>query len=238
MKVLTQEDEKALNSAVLSAGIKASAVGLAVGLGSVMFANRRYPAFRNMTLPFKSFLVSSTATAFGVTAADHASVEFDRSNNEKIQHLRSTTAKLEAQIRAAETPGQKFMRWGKDNRYKIVVGTWLAGMGAAWHYVGKDKYMSTSQKVVQARVYAQGLTLAVLIATAAFEMNDAKKGEGRYETILVVDPDHPDHLIEKKVHKEAYTGQDLWKEMVAAEEKRLEGIKKSKEPNTKPEEQQ
>jgi cytochrome c-type biogenesis protein CcmH/NrfG len=62
-------------------------------------------------------------------------------------------------------------------------------------------------------VYAQGLTLAVLIATAAFETADARSGKGRWETVLVVDPEDPEHkrMVEKKVHKEDYEGQDLWK---------------------------
>ncbi|KAK3175655.1 Replication factor C, subunit RFC4 [Lecanicillium sp. MT-2017a] len=82
---------------------------------------------------------------------------------------------------------------------------------------------SASQKLVQARVYAQGLTLAVLIATAALEVKDVRKGEGRWETITVIDPTDPDHkrLIDKKIHKEEYKGQDLWMDMIEAEERRL-----------------
>ena len=104
------------------------------------------------------------------------------------------------------------MSWGRENRYSIVFVSWLASMGLALAIVGRAP-MSTSQKVVQARVYAQGLTLAVLIVSAAFEMNDAKRGSGRWETVMVLDPNDPEHkhLIEKKVHKEEYEGQDLWK---------------------------
>ena len=77
---------------------------------------------------------------------------------------------------------------------------------------GRNPYLSTQQKLVQARVYAQGLTVAVLIATAAFEIGDRGKGEGRYETIKVLDPNDPSHkhLIEKRVHHERYAGEDQW----------------------------
>jgi hypothetical protein len=73
--------------------------------------------------------------------------------------------------------------------------------------------MSKTQKLVHARMYAQGLSLAVLIVSASFEMNDASKGSGRWETVMVVDPNDPEHkhLIEKRIHKEEYEGQDLWK---------------------------
>ncbi|KAF2966475.1 hypothetical protein GQX73_g7078 [Xylaria multiplex] len=96
-------------------------------------------------------------------------------------------------------------------------------MGIALGMVSRNRFLSTSQKLVQARVYAQGLTLAVLVASAAFETADARQGKGRWETIMVVDPNDPEHkhMIEKRIHKEEYSGQDLWRDMVAAEERRL-----------------
>ena len=58
-------------------------------------------------------------------------------------------------------------------------------MVVALSLTGRNPYLSTQQKLVQARVYAQGLTVAVLIATAVFEIGDRGKGEGRWETIKV-----------------------------------------------------
>jgi len=86
-------------------------------------------------------------------------------------------------------------------------------MAIALGIVGRSPYLTTQQKLVQARVYAQGVTVAVLIATAIFEIGDRNKGEGRYETIQIVDPNDPEHkhLIDKKVHKEEYVGEDQWK---------------------------
>ena len=105
------------------------------------------------------------------------------------------------------------MDWGKENRYPIVAGSWVLSMGIALGIVGRSPYLSTQQKLVQARVYAQGLTIAVLIASAAFEIGDRGKGEGRWETIKIIDPNDPEHkhLIEKKVHHERYEGEDQWR---------------------------
>jgi hypothetical protein len=117
------------------------------------------------------------------------------------------------EVRRSESGVQRFMDWGRENRYTIVLTSWVAAMALALAMVGRNKYLTTSQKVVQSRMYAQGLTLAVLIASAVFETADAKTGKGRWETVLVVDPNDPkhEHLIEKRVHKEEYEGQDLWK---------------------------
>jgi hypothetical protein len=231
MRVLTPEIEKAHDKAVFAAGIKYGLVGLAIGLGGVTLAHRRYPTFRAMTLPFKAFLTSSTATAFGIIAADHMSIQFEHENNEKLANYSEATARARAEALASETAYQSMMRWGRENRYKIVAATWAAGMGASWHYINKDKLLTTSQKVVQARVYAQALALAALVATAAFEMSDATKGEGRWDTVMVADPHDPEHkrMIEKQVHRELYTGQDLWKDMVAAEERRLAALKEKRD---------
>lgn len=231
MRIMTPEIEEAHSVAVRDAGLKYGAVGLALGLAGVSLAHRRYPTFRGMTLPFKAFLVSSSATAFGIIAADHASINFEHSQNEKIASFSEATARARAEALANETTYDSMMRWGKENRYKMVAGTWVAGMGTAWHFINKDKLMTTSQKVVQARVYAQALALAALVATAVFEMNDVKNGEGRWETIKVLDPNDPEHkrMIEKQVQKEMYTGQDLWKDMVAAEERRLADLKVKRE---------
>ena len=105
------------------------------------------------------------------------------------------------------------MHWGKENRYPIVGVSWVASMAIALGLVGRNPYLSTQQKLVQARVYAQGLTLAVLIATAAFEIGDRNEGQGRWETVKIIDPDDPEHkhMIEKRIHHESYAGEDQWK---------------------------
>ncbi|KAJ4297059.1 Replication factor C, subunit RFC4 [Collariella sp. IMI 366227] len=164
-------------------------------------------------------------------------------------YLEASNRALEHARTANKTEKQRLMDWGRENRYTIVFASWVAAMGIAMAIVNRNKFISTSQKLVQARVYAQGLTLAVLIATAALETADAKAGKGRWETVMVVDPDDPthQHMIEKRIHKEDYEGQDLWKrmllpafhvflkqstnlhlEMVAAEERRLEDQKKQR----------
>jgi hypothetical protein len=47
----------------------------------------------------------------------------------------------------------------------------------------------------------------------------------------VVDPNDPTHrhLIEKRIEKEDYEGQNLWRDMVEAEEKRLAEQKQSRD---------
>ncbi|TQN70586.1 Respiratory supercomplex factor 2-like protein [Colletotrichum shisoi] len=222
MKILSKEEEAEHYSVVVKAGLIGGTAGLGVGLGGVLLASKRYPAFRQLTLPFRSFLVTSSATFGAIVHADRESIRYGK-EKDPMYGYQDATARAIAEARANVTTLQKFKEWGRENRYSIVFASWLASMGGALAMVGHDKYLTGSQKLVQARVYAQGLAVAMLVITAAFEMNDAKKGTGRWETVMIIDPDDPEHkhLIEKKIHKEDYEGQDLWKDMVAAEERRI-----------------
>lgn len=115
------------------------------------------------------------------------------------------------------------MKWLQENRYGIVLGSWVVSITAAMGIVGKNPYLTGQQKLVQARVYAQGFTLAAVIASLAFEGNDRMSGAGRWETVKVLDPNDPEHknMIEKKIHHERYSGEDQWMDMVEAEERRI-----------------
>lgn len=116
--------------------------------------------------------------------------------------------------RQADKPTlQRMKDWGRENRYPIVGASWVASMAIALGIVGRSPYLTTAQKLVQARVYAQGLTVAVLIATAAFEIGDKSEEKGRWETIKIIDPKDPNHkhLIEKRIHHESYAGEDQWR---------------------------
>lgn len=212
MKVISKEEEAAHYHEVLKGGLLGGSVSLLAGIAGVYTASKRYRAFAGLTLPFRTFLVTSTTTAGAIIWAERYSVAFHKAQDPMNFYKGSSQRALEA-ARAQEGEGQKLVDWCRKNRYTIVLTSWLASMAVAGAIVSRNKYISGAQKLVQARVYAQGLTLAVLIATAAFETQDARNGIGRWETVLVVDPDDPEHkhLIEKRIHKEEYQGQDLWK---------------------------
>jgi hypothetical protein len=84
-------------------------------------------------------------------------------------------------------------------------------MGAAFAMVSRSP-MNTAQKLVQARVYAQGLTMAVVIASLALEGADMKAarqegGEGKVMSAIK--------------QKKRLSDADQWMDMVEAEEERM-----------------
>ncbi|KAM0205191.1 hypothetical protein ACHAPA_010650 [Fusarium lateritium] len=219
MKILTKEEEEAHYAEVLKGGVIGGTLFTALGIGSVIFASRRYPTFRGLTLPFRAFLVTSTGTFGAIVNAERWSIAYQIAQDPKRTY-RDEAARTAQLIRENESSYQRFLSYAKENRYQIVFLSWLASMGVAFAIVSRQP-MNTANKVVQARVYAQGLTLAVLLVSAVFEMRDLKNGDSRWQIVRMVDPNDPSKIIERKIHKEEYEGQDLWKDMVAAEERRL-----------------
>jgi len=240
MKLLTKEEEQAHYRATLKGGLLGGVAGLTVGVLGVLGAQRRYPAFRSLTLPLKAFLITSSGTFAGIVSADHASRAFEAERNPlDKQYIEREREREQAEV-AGLSFTQRALDWARRERYKIVMGSWVVSIATAFHIVNRNKYLTAPQKIVQARVYAQFLTLGVLVATAAFEISDSKNDEGKlWETVRVIDPNDPEHkrMIEKKQHKEEWAGEDMWKDMVQAEEQRLKererGEKKLKEEREK-----
>lgn len=233
MKILTKEEEAAHYRATLKGGTLGGVLGLGAGFAAVALASQRYHFFRTLTLPLKAFLVTSSGTFSGIIAADHYSRKYEQERNP----LDKEFAERRESQREAAAQGKSFTQrateFAREERYKIVGGSWILSMVAAFSLVNRNKYLTGQQKLVQARVYAQFLTLGVLVASAAFEINDSRNQKGRYETVKYIDPKDPEHkrVLEKQVEigggkgaggqKEDRSNKDMWKDMIQAEEERM-----------------
>jgi len=224
MKVLTKEEEQAHYNATVQGGTIGGLIGTGIGAVGVMAATRRYASFRALTVPFRAFLVASTGSFVAVIAADRASAAYDIEHTPEKKRAIERERERHALLESNKTIVQRSKEWATENRYPLLFGFWIASMAGSWHLVNRNIYLSGSQKLVQARMYAQGATLTALMTSFAFEGNDAAKGKGRWETIKILDPNDPEHkhLIEKRIHHERYAGEDQWREMVEAEEQRIE----------------
>lgn len=233
MKILTKEEEEAHYRETLKGGTIGTVVGLGAGWGAVLLASRRYHFFRTLTLPLKAFLVTSSGTFAGIIAADHYSRAYEQQRNPLDREFHERREEQREAALAGKTFTERAFDFARSERYKIVGGSWILSMVAAFSIVNRNKYLTGAQKLVQARVYAQFLTLGVLVASAAFEINDQRQQKGRYETVKYVDPSDPEHkrIIEKQIEvggasgiggqKEDRSNKDMWKDMVQAEEERI-----------------
>lgn len=159
----------------------------------------------------KGFLVTSVGTFTGIIAADHAQRDSKFSVHQQEKNFlqdRETQRRLK-EVEALST-SERLMAFARREKYKIICGSWILSMLGSWIIVSRSP-MSASQKIVQARVYAQGLTVAVLCGTAAFEIHDQKQGKGFMDAVAA----------RKKEGAAKEEQADLWKTMVDAEEERL-----------------
>lgn len=166
--------------------------------------------------------MTSSGTFSAIIAADTYSRRFEEQRNPAKRYQDESTS-LQQAAEAQKSTKQRTMDWLSKNRYSVVFGSWVASMGTALGIVGRNPYLTGQQKLVQARVYAQGLTIAVVIISLAFETSDSRSGQGRWETVQVLDESDPSHqrMVEKKIHHERYQGEDQWRDMVEAEEQRI-----------------
>ena len=61
-----------------------------------------------------------------------------------------------------------------DNKYKIIISAWAGSLYGSWVLVNRDKIMDTAQKAVQARMYAQGITIILLLGTLLLAMKEER----------------------------------------------------------------
>lgn len=194
-----------------------------------MAASRRFHTIRNLTLPMKAFLVTSSGTFVGIIAADHSSRQYEAERNVGLKYLGEREERLRREELSQMSLGNRIGAWAREEKYKIIGATWIASIVGSFVLVGRNPYLSGQQKIVQARVYAQGLTLAVMCASAAFEIHDQRKGQGLLDAAkkgreaskaAKNQPAEPHH----QRHDE---NTDLWQDMVAAEEQKLKSRHKS-----------
>uniref|UniRef100_A0A1D1YYU4 Altered inheritance rate of mitochondria protein 38 n=1 Tax=Anthurium amnicola TaxID=1678845 RepID=A0A1D1YYU4_9ARAE len=192
MKVPTEQEKQEHYHETVKGGIKGVGIGLGVTLGLALIAQRFSPTFRKLTLPFKAFLVSSGTSAASIIFAERAGLEYER---KKYGYYEPEIK----QVTQDRTSLQKTKDFISENRYGIATSAWALSIVGSLAYTYNNKYLSLSQKVVQARMYAQALTIVLIAAAAAISVND----KGRPRTPV---------------------GQDHWKDLVAAEERKMNEI--------------
>ncbi|KAL7282302.1 hypothetical protein PYCCODRAFT_1438735 [Trametes coccinea BRFM310] len=165
MKFATEEELAGHQAATLRGAIEGIAAGLAISLPATWYLNRRWASFRRLPIQLKALGVIMVVGPAYAIQAERRGVEFDKST-----WTGAGKAELEREERADEEYWKtldtkaKFKEWAMRNQYKIILGSWAASMAIAGTIVMRNRYQSTPQKIVQARMWAQGLTIGVLIA--------------------------------------------------------------------------
>ncbi len=214
MKILTHEEEQIHYNKVLEGGTKYGIVGIGAGLGALTLGKKYLPGLRSLTLPFQTFLVSGIATFSLIIGADRYSRAYEQSLWNKFD------TEDRVIVHPKYSPTQRILKVMNEYRWHIIGGSWVVGMAGSLALVSRNKYLTTSQKLVQARMlkihqrgvddigmYAQGITLAIVLASAGIAVTEEDEGED----VEMTDPTDPRHTIKvHHAHKETYKGENQW----------------------------
>lgn len=171
MKIIDREEREAHASHVLSEGLKGMFYGSIVSLGLYTYLKVRQPVrFRSFNTSIKACILTMPTISLAAFYADEGSVDFDRqmyssgyTNQKMLEEYRDWT----------NLPlSDKIFSTLSSNQYKIIFTSWLASMYGSWVYVNRDKVMTTPQKLVQARMYAQAITILLLLSTILLAMKE------------------------------------------------------------------
>lgn len=168
MKVnISQEELEAFDRATIRGSIEGIAGGLAISLPASFAAQRYLPTYRALPLSLKALGVILVVGPTWAIQTERRGVEFDEEHNWK-----GVGRQLLDSAKARESSGwdnlsstEKFSKWVARHQYKVILGSWATSMAVAGTIIMRDRHQSNSQKIVQARMWAQGLTIGILIAT-------------------------------------------------------------------------
>ncbi|THH19764.1 hypothetical protein EW146_g1470 [Bondarzewia mesenterica] len=183
MKVnVTEEELQRFDAATRRGAIEGTLGGLAISLPLSYLAYRRFPAYRALPPSLKALgIVLIVGPAIAIQT-ERRGVEFDENvywTGATRRVLDSAKSHEESKWRALSTR-EKITHWARQNQYKVILGSWAIGMAIAGGIVMRDRHQSTSQKVVQARMWAQGLTIGVLIGAGILTHSQREQAAGQH----------------------------------------------------------
>ncbi|KAJ7118558.1 hypothetical protein C8R43DRAFT_1036059 [Mycena crocata] len=175
---LASEEQIAAHAAASRRG--ALEGGLAAGtvatIGSI-YSHRRFAYYRNLPPSLKVLGILIIAAPALSIQAERRGLEYDKSQWEG-DGVRILDAQEHYEMTRWQgmSTGDKITDWARRHEYSIIVGGWALSLALAGGIISRDKYQTTAQKVVQARMWAQGLTIAIILTAAGLKTSH-NKGE-------------------------------------------------------------
>ncbi|KAI0796807.1 hypothetical protein C8Q75DRAFT_846226 [Abortiporus biennis] len=165
MKIITPEERAAQQHATVVGGAKGFFGGLAVALPASYILQKRWHYYRSLPLSLKAFGVIIIAVPSFVISAEHAGLKFEKQHwNDIGKHEMDTIQAREQAHWDSLSIGGKIKDAAARHQYGFIGGAWALSMVGSFGIIMRDRYQTLPQKLVQARLWAQGLTLGVLIA--------------------------------------------------------------------------
>ncbi|KAM5540370.1 hypothetical protein V8D89_005828 [Ganoderma adspersum] len=165
MKLVTQEQQDAHQRATIVGGLKGLTGGLAASMPAAYYLQHKSIYYRSLQPSLKALGVILVAVPACVISAEKAGIAYEREQWYDVGKMELDAQQLRQEANWDNlTPRQRLSDFVRRHEYGVIVGSWAVALTGALRYALKDPIQSTTQKVVQARVWAQGLTIGIIIA--------------------------------------------------------------------------
>ncbi|KAF9358507.1 hypothetical protein BGX26_001602 [Mortierella sp. AD094] len=159
------------NQLIAVAAAKGAGLALLAG-GLIAVSGPRYSkTYQTLTRPMKTFLLGSGVAATSILFGDHARVQYE--DRQLLRHLDDEAAEAaRAEIRAQRGWLAELNYQVRENRNMVVGVSWATVMAGSLGYTFSKQGLTTTQRIVTARMYAQGFTILTMMAVAAIELTE------------------------------------------------------------------
>jgi len=182
MKILTEEEADAHYNVVLKGGAKGFAGSMAFAIPLSYYCHRAWPYYRSLPISLKALGIVVLTVPVSVVKAELDGNAWERTRWKGAGKMEMEAVEALEQERVhALTGKEKMLDWAAQRRYSIVGASWALSMALAFGIVLRNPYQSMPQKIVQARMWAQGLTVGVLIASAGLATSPSGKDAQRVD---------------------------------------------------------
>ncbi|OBA24135.1 hypothetical protein METBIDRAFT_30473 [Metschnikowia bicuspidata var. bicuspidata NRRL YB-4993] len=171
MKIIDREEKEAHAAHVMAEGFRGMFYGSIISAGLFAYLKTRHPArFAKFNTSIKACVLIMPTISLAAFYADDGSLEFDK----KMYSAGHTNKQVLEQYREWKNmpASDRIVTLLSTHKYKIILASWAASMYGSWKLVNRDKIMTAPQKLVQARMYAQAITVVLLLATMVLAMKE------------------------------------------------------------------
>lgn len=172
MKVVSKENIQDYQRAVAIGGAKGFLGGVAVALPASYLARNRFAYYRNLPPSLRALAGIMVVVPAFVISAETAGRRYEQEHWEGAGKDALTLGEKKESTKWEHlSMGEKIVDYTARHQYSVIAGAWATGIAGAFGYMMRDPLQTVPQKVVQARVFAQGLTLATVLTAAYVSRN-------------------------------------------------------------------
>ncbi|KAJ2081075.1 Replication factor C, subunit RFC4 [Coemansia sp. RSA 988] len=191
-----QAEAEALDKAIFNDSAFAfAATFISAGVLSAV-AQKFSPGYRSIPISAKTALILGPSLGALYIRGEHSGTEFRRHKylNQVDSAEREDLLKKNQAMISRQTIVDRSINYINEHRWSILGLTWLAGISGAGFYLYRKKGMTSAQKLVEARMYAQLITVVGVVSTASIaslggnsDNKHVRRNSAELEAILAAD---------------------------------------------------